>query len=120
MRNRDRAADCATELVALDQVGGVGKIGASVEDWVTHELEEISVKLIRAAFRHHVDDAAGISAVARTVIARLNAEFLQRVGEWEWDIDVVVLVKERSAVKLIAGLVIARAVDVDIRRARRL
>ena len=76
----DRAADAASELVALELLLRRGEKVPRVHVAVAQELEHIAVNLVRAGLGHHVDHSADRVAVFRAHIAVLDAEFLNGVG----------------------------------------
>ncbi len=103
----DRAAKRAAELVALQAVVAPlagGRIDGAervrgVELVVAEELEQVGVKEVRARLGRDVDRRAGVEAVLRVLRAGLDAELLQRVGERQRQVEVVV------------GVVVQRAVE---------
>src|SRR6185369_16084471 len=81
-----------------------------IENRVTQELKRVTMKLVCAGFRDHVHHSARVLTILCTVVARLDAEFLQCVRHWKWLVDVRVFVKVVAAIKLIACLVLARTI----------
>src|SRR6266498_1956636 len=94
----DGAAQRAAELVALQTAALRGEEIPRVEFVITHELEQVAMKFIRARFRDDVDRRRGVMAVARGQGAGLGLEFLQGVGEWHRQIQVIERVVMRAAV----------------------
>src|SRR5437660_7554922 len=82
--------------------GRGGKKSLSVENWVAHEFEPISMEIIGAGFGDDVNNAARVRSVLRAGVAGLHAEFLKSVRERKGLIDVGVLVHVIAAVELVA------------------
>ena len=102
-----RAAERAAKLVATEavvralagrRVDGVEAVGR-VEPVIADELEEVAVERVGARLGHRVDRGAGVHAVAGRRGARFELELLQRVGEGQRQVQVVVRVVVGGAVE---------------------
>ncbi len=71
-----RATECTTELIALQRIDAAGEIVTRVEDSVAYELEDVSMKGVRARFRDDRNYASRILPELCAVIRRLHAELL--------------------------------------------
>src|SRR4029077_14777863 len=77
---------------------------------IANEFEGIAVEIVGAGLGDDVHDAARVGAVFRAIVAGLDAEFLQGVGERKGLIDVRVFVNVVATVKLVANRILAGAV----------
>src|SRR5215475_11110963 len=101
-------ANRATKLIALQRIYGSARIAEKVgrvEYGAPIVLEQISVKFLRAALRDSVHYSAGVLSIFGVIVTRLDAEFLQRVGERERRIDVRVWIDVVATVEHIVRLV---------------
>ena len=108
----DGAAESAAILIALDAIGSArrGKEILGVEHRIANEFEGVSVETVCARLGDDVNDAARVGAVLRAVVAGLDAEFLERVGERKGLIDVGVFVHVVAAVELVADGILAGSI----------
>ena len=108
----DGAAESAAILIALDAIGSArrGKEILGVEHRIANEFEGVSVETVCARLGDDVNDAASVGAVLRAVVAGLDAEFLERVGERKGLIDVGVFVHVVAAVELVADGILAGSI----------
>src|SRR5207244_4391842 len=108
----DGAAESAAKLIALDAIGSGrrGKEILGVEHRIANEFEGVSVETVCARLGDDVNDAARVGAVLRAVVAGLDAEFLERVGERKGLIDVGVFVHVVAAVELVADGILAGSI----------
>ena len=108
----DWPTESAAILVPLNAIGcgRSSKEILSVENRVAHEFEGISMEIVGAGLGDDVNDAARVRSILRAVVARLYAEFLERVRERKGLIDVRVFVHVIAAVELVADRILARAI----------
>ena len=85
---------------------------------IAQELERVAREPVRSRLGDRVDRRARMHAVLRGETARRHAEFLERVGEREWKVGVLLGVVVRCAVERIAdaGRQAARDRDIDFAR----
>ena len=79
---QDWTADGEAGLVALEWriLQLPGREGVSrIEPLVAEKVVDVSVKLIRAAFRDDIDDAPGRAAELRVVSVAVDLEFVHRL-----------------------------------------
>src|SRR5262249_14033416 len=76
-----RAAEEAAVLLPLQKIFLGGEEIPRVEGTVAEVVERAAVEGVGSRARDRVDHGAGAVALRRAVVARLNAELLQRVGE---------------------------------------
>src|SRR6185437_5660473 len=105
MRDNDRAADGAAELMPVEIIGASGKVGAGVEVAVAQELERVAMKLRGASPGNDVNDGPGALAELGIVVAGLDTELLHRVGHGEGRVDVREFVNVVAAVEEVVGLI---------------
>ena len=70
VRDHDRSADCAAELVALQLIALRREEVPRVEHRIADEFKQIAVQLVGPGARDHIDDAARITAVLGRVVRR--------------------------------------------------
>ena len=104
----DRTAQHAAVLVPVQSVVLARAVGVlrrerigRIEIVIAQELERVAVHLVGSRTRDRVDGRARVHAVLRAERARLDLEFLQRVGERQRQVGVVVRIVVRRAVKQI-------------------
>ena len=97
--NRQRSAYHAAELAALQLIAPRREEIARVEHGVAKETERSPWNLIAARPRDDVHHPARVLPVLGAVVAGLNAELLQCIGERKGRVDVGVLVHVVAAVQ---------------------
>src|SRR5205823_737670 len=75
-RNVNRAAQVQAELVALQEIRNRREKIARVKFPVAHKFERPAMHVVSPRFGDGIYDRAGVVAVLRAEVARLNAEFL--------------------------------------------
>ena len=113
----DAAADGAAELVAMEHVVSGQEIVARVDAAVAQELKQVAVQLVGAGLGHDIHGAARMQAIAGRQGVGLDAEFLQRVGEGERQVDIRERVVVVSAVEQVVDVVALRTGHRDDHRA---
>src|SRR5260221_4660093 len=109
----NRAPEGTAKLVAFDHVLRCrrGKEVLRVEDRVADKFKYITVEIIGPRFSNYVNHATGIFPILRAVVGGLHAEFLKRIGEGKWLVDIGVLVYVVAAIKLITDSILSRTID---------
>ena len=104
----DRTAQHAAVLVPVQSVVLARAVGVlrrerigRIEIVIAQELERVAVHLVGSRTRDRVDGRARVHAVLRAERARLDLEFLERVGERQRQVGVVVRIVVRRAVEQI-------------------
>ena len=75
----DRAAEHASELVALEVVVGGREKVASIQVAIAEKLENVSMKRIGAGFGHGVHCSGGAPTLRSVLRAHAQPEFLERI-----------------------------------------
>src|SRR5439155_18968824 len=96
---RDRTADRAAELVALDRVASGREYFSRIEFSVADELEQIAMERVRARFRYQTDGPGRFHARLRARRAGLDLELLQRVRKGHGYVAVVMRIIVVGAVQ---------------------
>src|ERR1700733_6238090 len=110
MRDLDGSPDGSSELIAVEGVNSGRKVVAGVEGAVSQKLEAVPMEVGASGLGDDIDDAARVLAVFGLIVAGLNTELLQSIGEREGLIDVGEFVVVIAAVEPVIGLVGARPV----------
>ena len=82
-------------------------------------VERIAMEAVGAGLGDDVHHSACILPILRSVVAGLNAEFLERIGKGKGLIDVGVLIYIVTAVELVTHHILARAVGRNSNRSRK-
>ena len=105
----DRAAERPAELVALETIVFPLSVGTDarkrarrVETMVAEELERVAGEPIRPRLGHGVDRRRRVEAILGGQAARGHPEFLERIGERQRQVHVLLRVVVRRAVERVA------------------
>jgi hypothetical protein len=99
----DGPAHGSAVLVAFESVARGGKKVSGIQNAVADKLESVAVKLIRAGLDHSVDRGPGVHAVLGGQSAGLHLEFLQRIGERQRQVEVVVRIIMHRPIEHVRG-----------------
>src|SRR5439155_6965094 len=86
---RNRPADRAAELIALDRVAARSKCVARVEHSIPNEFEKVTVNFVRSGLGHKADGTCRLHAFVRGGSAGFKLELLQGIWKRHGEVAVV-------------------------------